>query len=396
MKLYKTKIDDEIYYYFLKNGEKRFMYRHKYYDVRGSRKEKKQSSFFTDKDALKALIEVKAALLSGNFKHVEHSQLTVAQWLDTWFETYHTRWKVSTRFQRRNAIDKQMKPLIGNFKLSNLDKSTYIREYITNLQKKYSDRTVALYHRLFKIAINAAVEDEIIPRNRFRKINLEIGASIDNVLTVQELNLFLEISKLSENITIYTLILLLAYTGVRKGEAFSLRWKNIDFERGTIKIDGTRDRHGFRSPKTKLSKRTIPVDPLLLHQLLLYQQWCVKTKFSYGMKLDKKDDFIFISYQDGLPVSGNIASVAFKRIFKRLHDQGVEIQSVTAHGLRHTHATILINQGIPATSIAKRLGNTTDMIYKVYAHSFKEFETKSVSAFSEGLTTVSGAKVGAT
>src|SRR5690606_27879057 len=107
----------------------------------------------------------KADVLNGNHKKVEHSQMTVGQWLDIWYETYSDGWKVTSRKQRENAIEHQMKPLLGKYKLNELDKTTYIRAYIKPLQKKYKPRTVALFHRLFKIAINAAVEDEILSRN---------------------------------------------------------------------------------------------------------------------------------------------------------------------------------------------------------------------------------------
>ncbi|WP_238649728.1 tyrosine-type recombinase/integrase [Paenibacillus piscarius] len=392
MKLHKTKIDDEIYYYLLGSGDKRYMYRHKYYDDAGKRKEKKQSSFLTDKDALKALIEVKATLMRGQVKQVEHSQLTVEKWLDMWFETYRDSWKVTSRKQREDAIEHQMKPLLGKYKLNELDKTTYIRAYIKPLQAKYKPRTVALFHRLFKIAINAAVEDEILPRNRFSKINLEVNDDLDNVLTAQELSVFLKAAE-QENITNYTMLMLLAYSGIRKGEAMALRWKNIDFERSTLTVEATRDIHGYRPPKTRRSFRTVPIDALLIKQLATYQKWCVETKFAYGMKLDKMNDFIFISFQDGQPVAGNITFYSFKRIFDKLKKQGVEIKPISAHGLRHTHATLLINQGIPVQTIADRLGNTPDMILNIYAHSFKEFEMKAVSAFNESLT--SGANVGA-
>ena len=56
---------------------------------------------------------------------------------------------------------------------------------------------------------------------------------------------------------------------------------------------------------------------------------------------------------------------------------------VLNHGLRHTHATILIDQLIPPPDIADRLGNTIEMIYRVYAHSFKKTNNKTVRAFSE-------------
>ncbi|WP_378127496.1 tyrosine-type recombinase/integrase [Cohnella boryungensis] len=396
LKLHKSKIDDEIYYYLLKNGEKRFMYRHKYNDARGKRKEKKKSSFLTDKAALKALIEVKATLLRGQVKQVEHSQMTVSQWLDIWYETYNSSWEITTRLQRKNAIELQMKPLLGKYKLISLDKTTYIREYINVLKQKYADSTVALFHRLFKIAINAAVEDEIIPRNRFRKVSVEIDDELENVLTASELDLFLEAAQEHENITNYTLILLLAFTGVRKGEALGLRWKHIDFENKTLTVDWTRDRHGCRPPKTKNSYRMIPIDKLLVDQLLAYQRWCVEKKFSFGLKVDKKNDLIFISYQDGVPIAENMPHYSFNRVHKVLTDQKTPVNKISPHGLRHTHATILINQGIPVKTIAKRLGNTVAVILKVYSHSFKEYELMAVSAFGSTLTFgASGATSGA-
>jgi len=392
----KKKEEKEVQKYKLKNGEVRYRYRYKYYDVNGKRREKKESSFKTEKEAEKALLHVKADVLNGNLKQVEHNQLTVSQWLDIWYETYNSSWEITTRIQRKNAIELQMKPLLGKCKLISLDKTTYIRMYINVLKQKYADSTVALFHRLFKIAINAAVEDEIIPRNRFRKVAVEIDDELENVLTSSELDLFLQAAKEHENITNYTLILLLAFTGFRKGEALGLRWKHFDFENKTLTVEWTRDRHGCRAPKTKNSYRTIPIDQLLVDQLHAYQRWCVETKFSFGQKLDKKNDLIFISYQDGVPIAENMTFYSFNRVHKALTDQQTPVNKISPHGLRHTHATILINQGIPVKTIAKRLGNTVAVILKVYSHSFKEYELMAVSAFGSSLTFgASGAKSGA-
>lgn len=393
VKLYKSNKEPEIYHYFNANGEKLWMYRHKYYDVLGKRKEKKKSGFKTEKEALRSLLEVKASLLSGQQKRVEHNQMTVSQWLDIWYETYNNSWEVTSRLQRKNAIEHQMKPLLGRYKLSELDRTTYVRVYINELLKEYKPSTVALFHRLFKIAVNAAVEDEIIPRNRFNKISIEQHDELDNFLTPEELNIFLEVAKKHENITNYTFILLLAYTGLRKGEALGLKWKNINLKEKTVTVECTRDRHGERPPKTKNSYRTIPIDDILINQLSVYQKWCIETKFSYGMKLDKENDYVFISYQGGTPMGANTSKYLFERIYKQLKKDKIKIKRITPHGLRHTHATILINMGIPPNTIADRLGNTVEMIYNVYSHSFKELEDKAVSAFSEGLST--GAKIGA-
>lgn len=391
-KLYRTKTDNDLYYYFLKNNEKRWMYRHKYYDVFGKRKEKKKSGFKSEKECLRSLLEVKAALLDGQHLHVEKSELTISQWLDIWYETYHNGWEVTSKIQRKNAINDQMKPLLGKYKLNQLDRTTYIREYINVLLKKYEPSTVTLFHQLFRTAINAAVEDELIPRNRFNKVPIDNDKTLENYLTPEELNVFINASKKHNNITNHTLILLLAYTGFRRGEAMGLKWGNVDFKKKTVTVDCTRDNYGSRTPKTKNSYRTIPIDNVLVNQLSVYQKWCLETKFSFGMKLDKENDFVFISYQTGKPIAENTPMYSFRRVYEQLKKEDIHINEITPHGLRHTHATILINKGIPPKTIADRLGNTPEMIYNVYSHSFKEFEDKAVQAFGD---TLIGAKVGA-
>ena len=63
------------------------------------------------------------------------------------------------------------------------------------------------------------------------------------------------------------------------------------------------------------------------------------------------------------------------------------LPKITVHGLRHTHCTVLLNRGVNVKVIAERLGNTPDMVYKVYGHVLKEMETESVSLFSQSLQT---------
>lgn len=378
-KLYKSKIDKDLYYYFNAKKEKLWCYRYHYYDALGKRREKSKQGFETEQDAYRALLEVKSQIINGEVKQVENSNLTVSEWLDIWFETHKNEWEITSRNQRENAIKYQMKPLIGKYKLATLDKTTYKREFINKLLESYEPSTVRLFHRLFKVAINAAVDDEIIPRNRFNKITIPSEKVVDNFLTAAELKLFLATAKETENITNYTLILLLAYTGLRKGEALGLTWSDIDFNNKTITVQRTRDKYGARSPKTKNSYRTILVDDTLIRQLKLYRSWCKQTMLSFGKHLSD-DDFVFISYQTGKPTGENTLKYCFDRIIKKSG-----IKKITPHGLRHTHATLLISQRIPVKVIAERLGNTPEMILNTYGHSFKSLEEETVQAFEQAL-----------
>lgn len=368
-----------MYYYKNAKGEKLWCYRHRYYDALGKRKEKSKQGFTSEKEAYRALLEVKTGVLNGDVKRIENSNLTVAEWLDIWFETNKNDWKVTSQQQRENAIKYQMKPLLGKYRLAELDKSTYKRVYINELLKRYQPSTVQLFHRLFKVAINAAVDDEIIPRNRFNKITIENDKVDDNFFTAGELRTFLALAKEKENISNYTLIFLLAYTGLRKGEAQGLKWEDINFEEKTITVRRTRDNKGVRSPKTKNSYRTILIDGELINQLKLYRKWSKEIKLSFGLR-STEDDFIFISYQNGTPVTDNMVKYAMDRLLKKSN-----LKRITPHGLRHTHATILISKRIPVKVIADRLGNTPQMILDIYGHSFKDLEEESVQAFEQAL-----------
>lgn len=393
MKLYKSTKENEVYYYFNSNNDKLWMYRHKYYDSANKRKEKKRSGFKTEKAAIKALLEVKAQTLRGETKYIENDNLTVGQWLDIWYNSNKKKWKVGTQIQREMVIRRHLKPLLGHYKLQKLDKRIYEGKFINVIESKYKTNTVRLWHNLFKIAINAAVEEEILPRNRFTRVNFAETNAEESVkfFSPSELTSFIEYTQLHENITYYTFFIVAAFTGMRRGELLGLQWNNIDFENNTISVERTRDDKGIRSPKTKNSYRTIPVDIDVIKQLVTYQLWCKKKLFQYGRKLkDKNDDtLIFISEHGATPISVGSTLYTFKKISK-----SAGLPEIPLHGLRHTHATILLNRDVNVKLIAERLGNTSDMIYKVYGHILKEKEQESVSVFSEALK-ASGAKIGA-
>ncbi|WP_253291396.1 Arm DNA-binding domain-containing protein [Virgibacillus proomii] len=175
MKLYKTKKDKELYYYYNAKKEKLWCYRHRYDDALGKRREKYKQGFKSENEAYRALLEVKTAILNGDIKQVEKSNLTVSEWLDIWYETHKNEWKRSTREHRKFVIDKYFKPLLGKYKLAELDKTTYKRVFINRLLKQMNPNIVQLLHCIFKAAINAAVVDEILDRNRFTKIKIQKG-----------------------------------------------------------------------------------------------------------------------------------------------------------------------------------------------------------------------------
>lgn len=386
MKLNKTK-EKEIYYYFLKNGEKRYMYRHLYYDLLGKRREKKRSGFKSLKEAQKELLKLKAAMLDNNQLQVDKREMNVSQWLDIWYETYSSEWAISTREARKNAIDKHIKRLIGDIKLKDITKTIYINRFLNVLKKEgFKAHSIRSMHATVSTAFNAAVEDDILDRNRIRSAPIEKPKRLTNFLTPYELNIFLRYAK-KERISDYSLILLLSYTGMRSGEALGMHWSDVDFKENTVSIKRTRDVLGTRKPKTENSVRTIKVDELVFKQLKKYRSWCMQRKLECGEQL-KDDDYIFLNNDGSMHYYKELLSMAIRRIYRNINKDGIKINTITGHGLRHTHATILLSLGIPVQTVADRLGNTPETLLETYAHTFKELEEKAVIVFSKSLQSV--------
>ncbi|MEK4712298.1 tyrosine-type recombinase/integrase [Sporosarcina sp. FSL K6-5500] len=380
-----TSKEPEVFWHLNAKGEKLWGFRHRYYDTFGKRREKPKQGLASENIAIRELLKVKTELINGNTKRVDNSNLTISEWVDIWFNENERHWAISTQIRRKGIIKDQIKPLVGKYKLAKLDRSTYITKFINELVKSYETSSVKNFHNIFRIAINAAVDNEIIPRNRFSRIKIagkEEDKVNENYLTAAELKEFLVFSKSNTTITNHTAMMLLAYTGLRKGEANGLRWKDIDFDSMKLTVERTRDRDGTRKPKTKNSYRTINISNLVVEQLKVYRKWCIEAKFSNGKKL-LDDDFIFISNHDAKPISDDCLNKSFNFLAKKSN-----IKRITPHGMRHTHATILLTQSeprLPVAVIAKRLGNSIQMINNVYGHVIEEIEVESVSSFDDAV-----------
>src|SRR5690625_6256899 len=104
MKLYRTNKDRELYYYFNAKGEKRYRFRHRYYDALGNPRERSGQGFKNINKAYRKLLEVRLSIDNGDVRQVENENITVSEWLDIWYETKKIDWKQSTRKERKRII----------------------------------------------------------------------------------------------------------------------------------------------------------------------------------------------------------------------------------------------------------------------------------------------------
>lgn len=377
MKYTNSKKYQFVFSYETKKGKK-WGYRYKYYDFLNERKESSQRGFDSEKLAYKSLIEIQSKIENGSFNEVANNKTKVKDWVIIWYETFEDEWKITSQSQRKNAIHKHIIPLIGDYTLAKLDLVTYKRKFIKPLLDKYNPSTVDLLHSLFMVAVNAAVKNESLDKNRLKDVKIPRPEKSENFLTAAQLSLLLEIAKEKENITNYTLILVLAYSGMRIGELLGLMVSDVDFENNLIMINRTRDGKGVRTPKTRNSYRKIKMDQFVMLQMKRYLIWLKAEKLQHGYTL-KPDDFFFCSYQTGERLAYTTPTALFKRMSKEIGTK------ITPHGLRHTHATLLLRDKKPVISVAKRLGNTPDMVMNIYGHVLDDMEDDLVDSFSDSL-----------
>ena len=165
------------------------------------------------------------------------------------------------------------------------------------------------------------------------------------------------------------LFMLPALLGLRIGEVLALTWPAIDLKAGKVGIvlnladAGKGNEPLFQSPKTKSSRRTLDLPQELIRELKVWKLKCPTSE----------RDLVFAT-EEGRPLQRKSAS----RILDRAIEKAKLEKRLTPHGLRHTFASLLLADGIPAPEVAAYLGHKDcSVTLKIYAHFVRE-ETRSM------------------
>lgn len=204
------------------------------------------------------------------------------------------------------------------------------------------------------------VEEGVVERNPLRKIYVPQNLPDIEILTMQEVKIFL--SELKKESYLYPHFLVLATAGLRVSELRGLKKADVDSKNDQIHIRRVYYYGREHEPKTKGSKRSVSLPHMVIEVLEEHILKCPDSPWLFpGRK--------------GLPISHQVLGKAFHRWLERL-----ELPSVTPHSLRHTHATFLLESGRSLKAIQKRMGwASANMLLRRYAHVTKEEEGKIVS-----------------
>lgn len=247
---------------------------------------------------------------------------------------------------------------------------------------RLSPKTIVEHHRVISKLLSTAVKWNYINDNVAKRADPpKVPARDIEFLDENETKEMLKALN-GESITYRTMILLLVYTGMRRGELFGLEWKDIDFKNGYLHIVRTSQYIGnkqliTKEPKTKSSKRTMKISNDMLNRLKIYQAWQSEQRLKIGSEWNDTDR-LFTQW-NGLPMYPDSLTKWFKLFLKR-HN----LRQVTLHSLRHTNATLMIAEGTDIRTVSGRLGHSnTSTTLNIYTHALKSKDTQAAEILND-------------
>ncbi len=355
------------------------------YDPETEKPKKKYFYGRTRKEVQDQVNEALGKVNAGTYR--EPSKLKMPDWLNTWLNEYMQPSLRPTTWQSyKTQIDKHILPALGHLRLSQLQTSNLQALYNQKLQGGRADgkegglspRSVRYIHVVIHAALEQAKKEGLITINVADAVKLPADPKKEiKVLDQESIKKFLAAAKETRHFPAYFLAL---NTGLRRGELLGLRWKDVDLKEETITVTQglVRTKGGlkFQEPKTKLSSRTIGISPEVVSVLKDHKKKQNESRLAAGEAYNNELDLVFCN-ELGEPICPRGFTRHFERLLKRVDLEG----SVTFHGIRHTFATLSLQEGAAARTVQEALGHhaaafTLDVYSSVTSRMKKEATDK--------------------
>ncbi|WP_143463733.1 site-specific integrase [Levilactobacillus enshiensis] len=370
MKLTKVIKYNNVYSYVTNKGTL-YAFRYPYYDSLGNRHEKQQRGFSSPMAAHKAELQVEMQVANDELSALENSDITVKEWSKKYYEMTKAKWRPSTEQHYHVIINRYVIPLIGDKKLSKLNRMEYEYLFIDPQLKHLKSSTVKTCHTMFMAIVNSAVANDVIPRNRLHGVKFKPTPKrrAFSETDLAKINDQLKQSSLAD----HTFFMLLELTGMRDGESLGLKWSDINLKDKTISIKHSLSVGELGPTKTPAGVRTISIPETLVKLLKEYRLDRKKVGMKRG-KIVGRNSFVFTFKKD----------IMYKHFKTLLENANVEKDKYVVYSFRHTHATLLIGAGVSPVDVAKRLGHSDPSVtLKNYAHAIEGNDQKDAELFAK-------------
>lgn len=322
-----------------------------------TKKERSAGVFERKSDANRVRDSIAGDIATGRW--IEPERLGSSMSLSDWWQQIEPTWLRrgdSTRSRDTSYFGSLIEPYLGSQTLSSID-SLALEKWIADLDGSgYSPATIAKAKQLVRRALQEAMEKDLLAKNPAANMKGKLPAIEPydpRVIEPAEAHHLAD--AIDDRYRAFTLVAF--YTGARWGETAAIRRSRIKLRRGTVTIDGTLGRDlTIQPPKTKLSRRTVHLpDPL--DQVL-------RVHLDRHYQIGNEPNLVFTS-SEGRPIRyTNWRSRIWIPATQRAGFEGLRF-----HDLRHSHASYLIDAGIDAERVARRLGHAhTSMTLDRYTH----------------------------
>jgi integrase len=344
----------------------------------GKRKRRWHSFKGTKREAQLERAKLIASVGKGDY--IEPSKTTVADFTRSRIAQWEAANDISPRTAQRyrQLLDNQIAPHVGDVMLHKFNKPLLVEEWHAALRGSVAARTIAHAHRLLGKVLKDAAKNDLVAKNVCAQQSAPKVTGSEKAIVRDVPALLAKLPSWHYSI-IGTVAL---FSGARLGEVLALRWSNVDLDAKVIRVREALEQttaHGirFKQPKSRAGRRDITLPDILVDALREHRKAQLELRMQLGAgKLP--DDALLFSNIDGRPLSPIAVSVSWGRFAAT-----IGIPEITLHGLRHTHASALIDQGVDIVTISKRLGHSKpDITLRIYAHMFRKDDSKAAAAIN--------------
>lgn len=350
----------------------------------GKRKQKKKRGFRTKKEAQKYLTEQLNAIEKGTY--FEPKDITFGEYLDYWLEKYaKPNTAVRTLEGYNYIIQQHIKPSLGNIKIAKLQPFRLQEYYSQKLEngnldgKGLSAQSVKHHHRVIHKALKDAVKWQFLARNVAEAVTPPKVKNVEmKIWNGEQVKKFLKAARESVYYSVYFTAI---YTGMRRGEVLGLRWKDVDFDNGEIYVrqalqEVKKVGLTFKEPKSGKS-RSITMSPSLKKELKKVYKQNLENKLSFG-QLYNDFDLVF-PQKSGKPIQPTEMARNYRKIVEKSG-----LPYIRFHDLRHTHATLMLQQGVHPKIVSERLGHSKiGITLDTYTHVLPNMQKEAAHQFDK-------------
>lgn len=356
--------------------------------VTGKRQQQWISVKGTKKDAERKLAELLHQVDTGEF--VKPNRVTLAEFLERWLKDYARPSLGPRTFEGyEHIVRRHLVPGLGKILLTQLKPAHLQRYYAEKLSDgrldgkgSLSPRTVRHHHITLHGALQCAVKWGLVNRNPADAVDPPRFQSHEmHTLDEEGVRVLLEAARPTPY---YALFYLALYTGMRRSELLALRWSDVDLVLGHVSV--CRSLHHlrdgsviFRAPKTVKGKRMVALPPSAAMVLRDHRQRQEAIRAEFDKPLEDSD--LIFSQPDGRPLLPDTVTRAWINLARKTGFRGIRL-----HDARHTHASLMLKQGIHPKIVQERLGHASiGITLDTYSHVAPGLQAAAALRFDEGL-----------